>query len=544
MLRINTTKTTTKTRYKTTRLKLLQNVHVLCPPGVALVRPKRKGVRRRLKSCYSAKKQTWQIRKMAKGKIFSGTVIRALRAEVRMSQADLAARLDISPSYLNQIEHNQRPLSANVLLALARVFRVDAATFSDEAQDRLLFDLRDALSDPAFGGVEVGTAEVKAVAQNAPHVARALIHLQAAHRGVLDRYMSLDQAIGEGGSGPANMPYDEVRDFFHSIGNYVEDLDAAAERLDAQMPMEGGDAEGRLQRCLQDRHAIAVTLDRSLSDRKPIRRLDRARRTVVLDGFADPPTRAFALAHQLALLEVPRQIEEIALSARFRSPDAQAVAKVALANYFAGALILPYGRFFAAARALRHDIRALAASFAASTEQVCHRLSTMQRPGMEGVPFYFLRVDRAGNITKRHSATRFQFARYGGACPLWNVHEAFEAADRTLVQVAEMPDGVRYLSMAMAISKSGTTAASQTRRYALGLGCELAYADQVVYADGLDLRRMQNVTPIGVSCRLCDRADCAQRAFPPVGSRLAIDPDLRNDVPYVHYAQPVARRGG
>ncbi len=472
---------------------------------------------------------------MARTKLFSGTTIRSLRIAARMSQVELAAKVDISPSYLNQIEHNQRPLSANVLLGLARVFRVDAATFSDEAQDRLLFDLRDALTDPAFGGVDISSVEVKTVAQNAPNVARSLIHLQGAHRAVLDRYMSLDQSMGESSQTPTNMPYEEVRDFFHAIGNYVADLDTAAERLDATFAPGNDAPQDRLQRCLQDRHGITVQLDRTLRDRKPIRRFDRSARAVVLDGFADPPTQSFALAHQLALLEVPQQIEAVASSARFRSPDAIAVAQIALANYFAGALILPYGRFFAAARTLRHDIKALSASFGASVEQVCHRLSTMQRPGMEGVPFYFLRVDRAGNITKRHSATRFQFARYGGACPLWNVHEAFEASDRTLVQVAEMPDGVRYLSMAMAISKSGTTAAAPTRRYALGLGCELAYADQVVYADGTDLRRPQNVTPIGVSCRLCDRPDCAQRAFPPVGSRLSIDPDIRNEIPYVHY---------
>ena len=244
--------------------------------------------------------------------------------------------------------------------------------------------------------------------------------------------------------------------------------------------------------------------------------------------------QSFAMAHQLALLEAAAQIDAVVDAAGFKSHDAKAVCMVALANYFAGAVILPYGRFLAAATEWRYDIGALAATFGASQEQVCHRLSTMQRPGMEGIPFYFLRVDRAGNITKRHSATRFQFARYGGACPLWNVHEAFEASDRHLVQVAEMPDGVRYLSMALAITKRGTTAASPTRRYAIGFGCELAYADRVVYADGIDLRRPQTVVPIGISCRLCDRNDCAQRAFPPVGCRLTINPNQRMEVPYEH----------
>lgn len=439
-----------------------------------------------------------------------------------MTQAELAAKLDISASYLNQIEQNQRPLSANVLIALSRVFRVDVAAFSDDAQDRLLYDLRDALSDPAFGGVDAPAAEVKAVAQNAPTVARALIRLQGAHRATLDRYMALDQSAGE-----QNLPYDEVRDFFHSIGNYVDELDTAAEAIAETLDETHSGLEARLAR-----HGVSVGYDRSLEDRKPIRRFDRGARRVVVDAFADRPTQTFALAHQLALIEASAQIEAIARAAAFRSPDATAVAKVALANHFAGALVLPYGRFLAAAGALRHDLGALAATFGASLEQVCHRLSTMQRPGMEGVPFYFLRVDRAGNITKRHSATRFQFARYGGACPLWNVHEAFETPDRMLVQVAEMPDGLRYLSMAVAIGKRGPTAGAPARRYALGLGCEIAYADRVVFADALDLKRPQALARIGTSCRLCDRPDCAQRAFPTVGSRLTIDPDRRMEVPY------------
>lgn len=474
---------------------------------------------------------------MARNKLFSGATIRRMRMEERMTQADLAARLGVSASYLNQIEHDLRPLSANVLIGLARIFRVDVAAFSDEAQDRLLFDLRDALADPAFGGVEIAGAEIKAVAQSAPNIARALIHLQGAHRGVLDRYMSLDQALGEHGEPAANLPYDEVRDFFHSIGNYVEPLDTAAEAMAETLQSAELGIYDALRACLQDRYGLRVAADRSLAQRKPIRRFDRATRTVHIDSFADPASQAFALAHQLALLQAAPIIDNVARSAGFRSPDAAAVARVALANHFAGALILPYGRFLAAARALRHDIGGLAATFGASIEQVCHRLSTMQRPGMEGVPFYFLRVDRAGNITKRHSATRFQFARYGGACPLWNVHEAFETPDRTLVQVAEMPDGVRYLSLALAITKRGTTATSPSRRYALGLGCELAYADQVVYADGIDLKRPQGVTPIGISCRLCDRPDCAQRAVPPVGSRLVIDEDVRQEVPYRHSAR-------
>jgi predicted transcriptional regulator len=170
--------------------------------------------------------------------------------------------------------------------------------------------------------------------------------------------------------------------------------------------------------------------------------------------------------------------------------------------------------------------------FGASQEQVCHRLSSMQRPGARGVPFYFLRVDRAGNVTKRHSATRFQFARFGGACPLWNVHEAFEAPGRFMVQVAEMPDGIRYLCVATSITKLGSGYHAPVRRYAIGLGCELSYADEVIYSDGLNLKSDAGVVEIGVSCRICERQKCHQRAAPPVDRRLFVNPHNRQFVPF------------
>ncbi|TNC74189.1 helix-turn-helix domain-containing protein [Rubellimicrobium roseum] len=473
---------------------------------------------------------------MRKRKVFSGEAVRTLRQARRITQAELARRLGISTSYLNQIEHNQRPLTAGVLLELSRVFRVDAQAFSDDEQDRLLLGLKDALADPALGAGDIPAAEIKAVAQSAPGVARALLRLQADHRALLDRYQSLDDALSLRRGAPAatvapNLPYDEVRDFFHDIGNYVDSLDTLAEARAARLP-GADDPSLRLARALEQDHRVAVALDRDLAARRPMRRFDPATRRLQIDAFLEPASQRFAMAHQLALLEAGEAIEEAVAGAGFASPDSGAIARIALANYYAGALMLPYGAFLRAASDLRHDVSALAALFGASLEQVCHRLSTLQRPGQEGIPFYFLRVDRAGNITKRHSATRVQFARYGGACPLWNIHEAFETPDRMLVQMAEMPDGTRYLSMATGVTKAASAFGAPRRRYAIGFGCELAYADRLVYGDGLDWQKPRALTPIGVSCRLCDRPDCAQRAYPPVGRRLAVDRNRRGEVPY------------
>ncbi|MCV9938327.1 short-chain fatty acyl-CoA regulator family protein [Boseaceae bacterium BT-24-1] len=478
--------------------------------------------------------QISKIRKINR-KVFAGPAVRRLREEAGWAQLDLARKLQISPSYLNQIERSHRPLSASVLVELARVFRVDISQFSDNAEDRLLVDLRDALADSAISSTAPISNELEAAIQHTPNIARAIIRLQAAHRALDDKYQSLDQTLShsEGLQAPGGVmfPYEEVRDFFHRIGNYIDVLDRSAETTREELGADASQLTNALIERLEMRHRLSVRVDRTIGAERPIRHFDRASRTLYIDGCADASSQTFALAHQLAQLQAADLARDILVEATFRSADANAVCSVALANYFAGALVMPYRRFLDAARSHRHDLGVLSHLFGASLEQVAHRLSTLQRPGSQGIPFYFLRIDRAGNITKRHSATRLRFARYGGACPLWNVHEAFEAPDRMLVQVVEMPDGVRYLSLAQALTKAGIGHSSAKRRYAIGLGCELADAGQVVYADGF-LPNPQAIARIGISCRLCERDDCSQRAFPPAGSAIDIDPDIRRAVPY------------
>ena len=193
---------------------------------------------------------------------------------------------------------------------------------------------------------------------------------------------------------------------------------------------------------------------------------------------------------------------------------------------------MPYSPFLKAAETCRYDIEALQNSFQVSTEQVCHRLSTLQRQGNRGVPFYFVRVDQAGNISKRQSATSFHFARTGGACPLWNVHEAFSFPQQVLTQVAEMPDGQRYFCIARQVSQGGGAYRARAKRFAVGLGCELEHAHRLVYADGLDLGSPALTVPIGPGCRVCPRQDCPQRAFPPAGQALNVDISRQQFGPY------------
>ncbi len=461
--------------------------------------------------------------------------VRRLREAQGLPQNAFAERLGISASYLNQIESNQRPLTAPVLLQLAQAFSINLADFGQEDTDRLIGDLRQALADPVFAGLLPNSQDLKTIAANTPWFAHAFLSLHLAFRRANERTQILHEAFASERPSEqdsnALLPYEEVRNFLHYRGNYLHGLDTAAESLSEEISVGESVHGTHLADYLFKRHGVRVESEKVDPGSLFIRRFDRIARVLWLRDGTDHATRMFHIAHLIGQIEQDKQIEAIISDASFRANGAAAITRIALGNYFAGALIMPYGRFLSAAKNMRYDVERLCMMFGASFEQVGHRLSTLQRPGDRGVPFYFVRVDRAGNILKRHSSTRFQFARFGGTCPLWNVHEAFSSGDRTLVQVAEMPDGVRYLSVARAATKSGGSHLSLPRHFALGIGCEISYAQDVVYADGIDLKTTP-VTKIGVSCRICERNDCPQRAAPPIDRPLIVDPDRRDFVPF------------
>ncbi|MFN4098710.1 MAG: short-chain fatty acyl-CoA regulator family protein [Pararhodobacter sp.] len=466
---------------------------------------------------------------MAVQKLYAGAKLREIRGRLQLTQKEFALRLGVSLPYLNQMENNNRPVSTTVVLALAREFGTDVTELSTGDSERMVTDLREALADPVFPAPAPSAADLRLVASNAPGVARALLALHRAYRQTHERLASLDEALGRDDRMLRASPWEEVRDFFHYCDNYIDAVDRAAE-LFAQGPES---IEAKAAKLLE-RKGVGL----QFSDGPMLRQYDSPRRILTLSTKAAPATRRFQLLHQIALLTQNALLEATLDLARFQSDEARAIAKIGLANYFAGAALLPYRAFLNAAQETRHDLEMLADRFGASIEQVAHRLSTLQRPGAKGVPFYFVRVDQAGTITKRHSATRLQFARYGGACPLWNVHQAFETPGRFLRQLAETPDGVRYFCLARDVAKTGGSFRAPVRRYAIGLGCEIRHADQLTYADDMDLTHPQAFEPIGISCRICARPDCHQRSVPPLEQGLTIDPDRRGVQPYAIAGQP------
>lgn len=481
---------------------------------------------------------------MTLGKVFLGRKVRALRIAQGLTQAELASSLGISTSYINQIELNNRPVSASVLMALAQKFSVDIGAMSESDSGRLLISLNEALADPVFGTAKPPVADLKVIAQNMPEVGRALLACHQAYQRLGERLASLDTRLDAQSQVVEPSPYDEVRDFFHYADNYLDELDLQAEATARTIGLPDRAAATVIEGHLQAAHGVRVRY--GYGTEGVLRRFDRDTRQLDLNALLPPATLAFQLAFVLGQIEASDVVEKLVGKAGLRTRAAEDICRIGLYNYYAGALLMPYRTFQAAARDTRHDIDILAARFGASLEQVAHRLSTLQRPDCRGLPVFFARVDRAGNITKRHSAAKLQFARFGAACPLWNVHSAFEAPGRIIRQLAETPDGVRYLCVATQVQKVGAGFHAPKATFAIALGCEIVHAKAFVYADGLNLSESSAFEPIGISCKICERPDCFQRAVPPLKSALVVDHDARALLPYnlTDWIEPEGAAGG
>ena len=477
-------------------------------------------------------------------KTFVGSRVRQLRSERGLSQAALAQTLDISPSYLNQIEHDVRPLTVAVLLRITEVFGVDATFFASNDDTRLIAELREVTMDRDLG-VEVDVAEIADIVGTHPTLARAMINLHQRYRLTSTQLAAATEdrfSDGSGfnpGSGSITMPHEEVRDFFYQRQNYLHDLDTAAEDLTVRMRMNRADLANELSDRLTRVHGVHIVKRTDLGD-NVMHRFDPNTRTLEIKSQLASGQYVFKLAAELAYLEFGDLIDAQVADGNFTSAESHTLARLGLANYFAAAAVLPYRQFHGVAETFRYDVERLSALYSVSFETIAHRLSTLQRPSMRGVPFSFVRVDRAGNMSKRQSATGFHFSSSGGTCPLWNVYETFANPGKILVQVAQMPDGRQYLWVARTVERRASRYGQPGKTFAIGLGCELRHARRLVYSEGLDLSGDPNViaTPIGAGCRVCERDDCPQRAFPALGRALDLDEHRSTVSPYLVKRSP------
>jgi predicted transcriptional regulator/transcriptional regulator with XRE-family HTH domain len=469
-------------------------------------------------------------------KTFVGSRVRQLRSERGFSQAALAQMLDISPSYLNQIEHDVRPLTVAVLLRITEVFGVDGTFFASQDDTRLVAELREVAMDRDVG-IDVDVSELADIVGTHPTLARAMVNLHRRYRLTTTQLAAATEdrfSDGSGfssGSGSITMPHEEVRDYFYQRQNYLHELDTAAEELTLRTGMHRADLARELSERLSAVHDVRIVKRIDRGD-NVLHRFDPETKTLEISGHLSSGQYVFKLAAELAYLEFGELIEGMVADGNFTSAESHTLARLGMANYFAAAMVLPYRQFHEVAENFHYDVERLSAYYSVSYETIAHRLSTLQRPSMRGIPLSFVRVDRAGNMSKRQSATGFHFSSSGGTCPLWNVYETFANPGKILVQIAQMPDGRHYMWVARTVERRAARYGQPGKTFAIGLGCELRHAHRLVYSEGLDLSSEVG-TPIGAGCRVCERDNCPQRAFPALGRALDLDEHRSTVSPYL-----------
>lgn len=462
-----------------------------------------------------------------------GGKVRQLRRRQGVTQKRLAQALGISASYLNLIEHNKRPLSASMLIRLAHHFQVDLTAFSSDTDAELGSAMMEVFSDPLFDPYELSGAEVRDLATEHPTLSRAVQSLFQAYQASQQHAESLAERLADGNDAAfvtaSRTPAEEVSDFVQRNDNYFHALEEGAEDIQRLARLGTGERDlyGGVMHYLKKNHEVETTILTVREMGGALRYFDPDRRTLFLSEVLRRGSRNFQLCHQLGLILMGDVIETLTADPKLTSDDARRLCRLILANYFASAVLMPYERFLNAARAERYDIELLGNRFRTSFEQVCHRLTSLRRPDVEGIPFHFVRVDIAGNISKRFSASGMRFARYSGACPLWNVYASFMTPGTIRTQVSRMPDGTTFFDVARTIRKDSGRFRARHSLQAINIGCEIERAKELVYADGVDLDNAEAAVPIGTTCRLCERNDCAQRAFASLQRPLRLNENWR-----------------
>lgn len=460
-------------------------------------------------------------------KLLIGPRLRRFRQTLGLTQARMAEDLGISTSYLNLMERNQRALSAKVLLKMAQIYDFDIAGFTGAGDAHLVAEVFEALRDPLFKGSTISKNEAEDLVNVSPNAAKALLKLYGKHRDLSRRNTDLtaDRDKVELLEQSAEA-VEVVRRFIHKQKNFFPALDAAAEELSKELGLTKREPHAALTERLKEKHDLSVRIVPIEIMPQMLRYFDRHSKRINLSELLRQSGRRFQLAFQIGMLEQRDLIDEIIKAAALPGREAEGLMRTSLANYFAAAVLMPYARFLKEAESSKYDVDLLSHRFGTSWEQTAHRLTTLQKPEARGIPFFFVRIDVAGNVSKRFSAGRFHFSQFGGACPLWNIHETFQTPGKTVTQMIQMPDETTYFSVAKMVSRSDGTYDAPAQKLAIALGCDVAYAPRLIYAQKYNLESPQP-TPIGVNCYLCERPHCRQRAHAPLNKTLNFDERAR-----------------
>lgn len=468
---------------------------------------------------------------MAETKMFAGPAVRRLRRARGLTQLALAEALDISPSYLNLIERNQRPLTAALMLRLADRLDIDPRRLGAEEPAGGVEGLRRRLADPLFAGIEIDRAELADWIAAAPGGAEAFAR-------AFDRLA--EEGSGEAraaGSAGGEMPVvTMVRREIERWRNHFADLDAFAETLADELRLGAADLGAAMAERLRVRHQLAIRILPVDVMPDVLRRLDLHARQLQLSEMLDPAARTFQAAFQLGQLEARDIIEDYVKGAGLADRTAERLYRRHLTSYFAAALMMPYARFLRACEQSGYDILLLQRRFGAGFEQIAHRMTTLQRVGARGLPFFMLRIDRAGQASKRYAgASDTPLVGTEGRCPLWNVHAAFDRPGEIRTQIIHLgePDepGARWFTLSRTVQRAGLANGEGGAIFAIALGLRAELAASLRHARGYDLARDPG-TPVGLGCAACLRSACPQRAAPPRGRAMLFNDRERGVSPF------------
>ena len=470
-----------------------------------------------------------------------GSKIRKERRLKGLSQSELSKNLGISASYLNLLESGRRKITVPLLIKIGNELSLSLKDLTMESNKRILSDVMEVLSNEIFDDLDITNLETTEFISSNPNIAKALLTLNDSYKSLRDdmqtrlEKMDGESAIKEKKS--SRLPVEIVSDFLQENKNYFDTLERKSEVLRDRIGLRFGPGIGsteiKFTSYLKNEYNVDVKIVPPEDDQKSIKKFDSKKNILFLSEMITYTARNFHLAYQIAFFNGHDLIEEIIKENKFYSEEVIPLLKISLLNYFAAALIMPYDDFLISAKKYKYDVEILMHHYAASFEQITHRLTNLQRPGNEGVPFHFLKTDIAGNVSKRFSLSGIHIPRHGGSCPRWNVYIAFLGPGKIHPQISRMPDGKVYFCIARAFEKGIEKHGVPRSFVSIGLGCDIHYAKELTYSEGMDLSNKNLETPIGVSCRICPRIDCQQRAFPPIDKDLKLDINYRGTSPYV-----------
>ncbi len=464
-----------------------------------------------------------------------GPKIKAFRRKLGIQANKLADQLGISPSYLNLIEGGKRKIDGDLLLKACQELKIELSDLAVKSDLNLVNDISELLDDQLFEDLDILGPEIKDLVNTNPKIARALIKLgdnfKQKDHDIVNRVENLSGKIID--SRKAAFPGEIVSDFLQENKNYFPKLEDFANSVFEKIQINNRSTYFGLCEFLKKEYGILVK-DVLPEEGKPFSKIfKKNKKELLLSDYVTLETKKLYAASQIAHEGAIKDINEYLSKFTFPSEESKKLTKVALLNYCGAAILMPYKLFHHECMKNKYDLELLQNTFATTFEQIAHRVTCLQDPKLLGIPFHFLRVDIAGNISKRFSLSGIEIPRYGGACPRWNVYSAFTRPGIIQAAVSKMSNGEKYVCIARTVEKGVGRFGEAKSILSIGLGCEAKYAKDFVYTENLNINDKKTEIPIGVSCRTCDRLDCSQRAFPPLHKKFDVDINSRGISVYV-----------